>query len=218
MSTEAAARRRAKVIGLVGRAGSGKTTFADALRARGARIIEADRIGHRVTDTDPDVRAALEDEYGPGVYRPDGTLDRGRVAESVFEDREARRRLDALVHPRLVADLRRAIAEALADPAVPLVLVDAALMLEWGLDRECDLVVAVVAPEADQIARLVAARGWSPAHARRRLEVQRSNEQFAQQADVVVSNDAGIDALLARADALFDEWTGARRARHADRG
>jgi len=98
------------------------------------------------------------------------------------------------------------------------VLVDAALMLEWGLDRECDLVVAVVAPEADQIARLVAARGWSPAHARRRLEVQRSNEQFAQQADVVVSNDAGIDALQARADALFDEWTGARRARHADRG
>jgi dephospho-CoA kinase len=163
------------------------------------------------------VRAALEAEYGPGVYRADGSLDRARVARTVFEDREARRRLDALVHPKLVAALREEIAAALRDPRVPLVLVDAALMIDWGLDRECDLVVAVVAPEPEQIARLVRARGWSPAHARQRLDVQRTNEQFADRADVVVVNDAGLDALKTRAGALFDEWTGADRIKHADR-
>jgi dephospho-CoA kinase len=205
MSTERVA---PVVVGLVGRAGSGKSSFAQALRERGAVVLEADRFGHRVTDTDPEVRAALVAEYGPTVYRPDGTLDRPQVAARVFRDAAARRRLDALVHPKLVAALRAEIARRRAERSAPLVLVDAALMLEWGLERDCDHVVAVVAPEALQIERLRRARGWSAAEARRRLAAQRSNEGFAQRADVVVVNDGALDALRARAAELFERWAG----------
>src|SRR5690349_20011371 len=91
------------IVGLVGRAGSGKSTVARALAADGTRLIEADAIGHAVTDGDPEVRAALAAEYGPGVYHADGTLDRARVAARVFTDAGARVRLNHLVHPRIVA-------------------------------------------------------------------------------------------------------------------
>ncbi len=211
MSIERSGRARPLVVGLVGRVGSGKSTFAQAMRERGAAVIEADRVGNHITDTDPEVRAALQAEYGPGIYREDGSLDRARVAERVFSDAEARRRLDALVHPRLVERLQRELERLQAEGSVKVILVDAALMLDWGLDRKCDLVVAVVAPETLQLERLQRSRGWSAEHARRRLDAQRSSEEFARRADVVVENRGAPDELRARAVELFEQWTGSVR-------
>jgi dephospho-CoA kinase len=191
------------VLGVVGRAGSGKSTVAAALAADGARVIDADRVGHEVTDHDPGVRTALIAEYGPDTYRPDGALDRARVAERVFRDPEARARLDRLTHPLIQRRIREEIARLTAAGFHGVVVVDAALMLEWGLERECHAVLAVVAPEADQVARLMRARGWSAGEARRRLAVQRSNAAFAAAADVTLEN-LGTPEELARAahDAL----------------
>jgi dephospho-CoA kinase len=186
------------VLGVVGRAGSGKSTVAAALAADGARIIEADRIGHEVTDRDPGVRAALIAEYGADVYRADGTLDRAQVAERVFRDAGARARLDRLTHPLIQQRIHDAIARLVAEGFRGVVVVDAALMLEWGLERECHAVLAVTAPEEIQIARLMATRGWSADEARRRLAVQRSNEAFAAAADATIEN-RGTPEELARA-------------------
>jgi len=193
MSIEPSARRaRARdgllVIGLVGRAGSGKSSVARALAADGAVVIEADRLGHEVTDGEPEVRVALEAEYGPGVYLSDGTLDRRRVAARVFADPVARARLDALVHPRILARIHRRLDELRASGFRGVVLIDAALMLEWGLERDCDAVLAVTAPEPTQIERLWRARGWSEAEAKSRLAAQRSNEAFAAAAEVTLDN------------------------------
>lgn len=183
------------VVGLVGRAGSGKSTVARALAADGAAVVEADRIGHEITDGDPDVRAALERSYGPGVYRPDGALDRRRVAARVFSDPDALAELNALVHPRIVGRIREALAEYRAAGRPGVVVVDAALMLDWGVDRDCDAVLAVVAPEPVQIARLGKARGWAEDEARARLAAQRSNEAFEAAADAVLRNDGTREAL-----------------------
>src|SRR5688572_25188463 len=183
------------VIGLVGRAGSGKTTVARTLAEQGASVVSADRIGHQVTDADPEVRAALSAEYGADVYRPDGALDRGRVAAKVFDDPAARRRLDQLVHPRILDEIRRRIAGLREAEPSGVVVVDAALMLEWGLEHECDAVVAVVASEAHQIERLTRSRGWSEGEARRRLAAQRTNQAFAAAADVTIENDGSEEDL-----------------------
>src|SRR5262245_3097352 len=164
------------IVGLVGRAGSGKSTVAQALAGLGARgeaLIEADRLGHEVTDGDPEVRAALQTEYGPDVYRADGALDRARVAARVFADPAARAGPERLVHPRSVARIRERLDRLRIAGHVGVVVVDAALMLDWGLERDCDAVLAVVAPEAEQVARLVRARGWTEEQARARLAVQR---------------------------------------------
>ncbi|TMQ55917.1 MAG: dephospho-CoA kinase [Candidatus Eisenbacteria bacterium] len=186
------------ILGLIGRAGSGKTTVARALEHDGARVIEADRVGHEVADRDPAVREGLIAEYGAGVYRADGTLDRGRVAARVFRDPEARARLDRLVHPRIVARIREEIGQLRREGFRGVVVVDAALMPRWGFERECDAVIAVVAPESEQVARLVRGRGWSEAEARARLAAQDSNEASSAAADVTLDND-GTPEALARA-------------------
>ena len=190
-------------MGLVGPAGSGKSMIARALADAGARVVDADRMGHDITDGDPAVRAALVEEYGPDVYRADGTLDRTRVAAKVFSDAAALARLNRLVHPRILDRLRAAIAAATREGFSGAVVVDAALMLDWGFERECDAVLAVIAPPALQVARLVSGRGWSEADAHQRLERARSNDVFAGLADEVIVNDRGeAEAAAAARSAL----------------
>jgi len=188
------------IVGLVGRAGSGKSTVARALAAHGGVVLDADRLGHEVTDSDPDVRAALLAEYGPDAYLANGSLDRARVAARVFRDPEALARLNQLVHPRILRRLRERLAALRAEGFRGVVVVDAALMLDWGFERECDAVIAVTAAADQQVARLVASRGWSPEEAARRLASQRTDEAFAAAADEVIDN-RGAEAEVAGAAA-----------------
>jgi dephospho-CoA kinase len=190
------------ILGLVGRAGSGKSTVARALAARGATVLDADRIGHEVTDGDPEVRAALVAEYGPAVYLEDGTLNRRLVATMVFSSPPALAALNRLVHPRILQRLRARLAELAANGPRGPVVVDAALMLDWAFERDCDAVIAVTAPLELQVARLVAARGWTEAEARRRLAAQKPEEWFAAAADETLVNDgseAGLEAAAVAA-------------------
>ncbi len=191
------------VVGLVGPAGSGKSAVARALAADGARVLDADRLGHEVTASDPEVRSALSAEYGRDVYAADGTLDRRRVAAKVFADPEALRRLNLLVHPRIVTRLRALIADSTREGFQGVLVVDAALLLDWGFERECDAVLAVVAPREQQLARLVATRGWSEGEARSRLANARSNEAFEALADEVVLNDRSEAVAAAAASAAL---------------
>ena len=191
------------IIAIDGPSGAGKSTVARALGESGARVLDADRMGHEITDGVPEVRSALAQEYGADVYRPDGTLDRRRVAAKVFADPAALTRLNLLVHPRILARLRAAIAEAAREGFTGALVVDAALLLDWGFERECDAVMAVIAPVSLQIERLVAARGWSGAEARQRLERARSNQEFADLADEVIVNDGSEAAAAAAARAAL---------------
>ena len=191
------------ILGLVGRAGSGKSTVANALVADGARLLEADRLGHEITDGDPEVRAALVAEYGPAIYLADGTLDRPRE------------RLNQLVHPRIVARVRDAIVRLITQGWQGVVIVDAALMLDWHLERACDAVLAVIASEAEQVERLTRARGWSADEARARLAAQRTNEEYARAADAVVENHGTAEALAGAARAAVRGLRAARAGARA---
>ncbi len=186
------------IVGLVGRAGSGKSTVADLLAARGARVVDADRLGHEITDSDPVVREAMLREYGPAVYLDDGSLNRRLVAARVFADPEALEQLNTLVHPRILRRIRERLSTLAAEGFRGVVVVDAALMLDWAFERECDAVLAVIAPESAQVERLVRSRGWAPAEAKRRLDAQRTNEAFVAAADEVIDN-AGDEAALSAA-------------------
>ena len=179
-----------------GRAGSGKSSVARALASRGAQVIDADRIGHEITDTDPEVRRTLLAEYGPAVYLDDGKLNRRLVATMVFSSPPALEALNGLVHPRILLRTRQAITQLVKEGFRGPVIVDAALLLDWAFERECDAVIAVTAPEEAQLSRLLASRGWTADEARRRLAAQRPNAVFATAADVAIEN-AGTEAELA---------------------
>jgi dephospho-CoA kinase len=216
MSTDR--RRRGRVgdgifiLGLVGRAGSGKTTVGRALAEAGAQLIEADRLGHEVTERDPEVRRELAAEYGHDVYGSDGRLDRRRVAARVFTDPEARHRLDRLVHPKILERIWEVLSRLRADGFRGLVVVDAALMLDWGLERSCDAVLAVLAPESEQVARLMRSRGWTEEEALARLAAQRTNEDFAAAADAVLDNQGSAEQLAEEARRVVERLRASRPA------
>ena len=218
MSTERPRPRRSYtgdglfILGLVGRAGSGKSTVARAIAVDGGAVIDADEIGHQVTDQDPEVRRALAAEYGPDVYREDGTLDRARVAAKVFTDPEARARLDALVHPRILQRAWEAMNQLRVSGHRGVVVLDSALLLHWGMERSCDAVIAVSAPEAEQVARLMASRGWGEAHARSVLAVQRPDAWFREAADLTIENGGGVAELERAARAAVVRLMAERRA------
>lgn len=161
--------------------------------------MDADRIGHLITDTDPEVRAALISEYGPQVYRTSGVLDRAQVAARVFTDAGALLRLNQLVHPRILSHLRTSLDALRERGSRGPVVIDAALMIDWGFERECDALWAVVAPESLQIGRLVGGRGLAESDARSRLARQRTNADFAAAADEVLVNDGSESQLEALA-------------------
>ena len=115
------------VIGLAGGIGAGKSTVAQMLGDRGARVIDSDRIAREELDH-PDVRVVLRHWWGDSVCGPQGRVDRGRVADIVFPDAAERKRLEGLIHPRVAARRREQIAAARSDPAVRMIVLDLSLI------------------------------------------------------------------------------------------
>jgi dephospho-CoA kinase len=188
-------------IGLTGGIGSGKSTVSALLAAHGAVVVDADRIAREVVEPGTPGLAAVVEAFGPAVLTPDGALDRPALAAVVFADPEARRRLDAIVHP-LVRARGRAL-EAAA-PSGSVVVHDVPLLVETGQASSYDLVLVVLADEETRVARLVQ-RGLAAEDARARIAVQATDEQRRAAADVVLDNSGTPEQLAAQVDRVWAE-------------
>jgi dephospho-CoA kinase len=193
-------------VGLSGGIGSGKSTAARALAARGAIVIDADAIAREVVEPGTPGLAAVVERFGPGILDA-GRLDRPRLAALVFDDGAARSDLNAIVHPRVAAETARRIAAA---PSDAIVVLDVPLLVEAARSGY-DVVVIVEAPEAVRLERLVG-RGMSPDDARRRMAAQASDADRRTLADVVIDNAGTRDELEAQIDALWAQLTASLRA------
>lgn len=163
--------RRPVVIGLTGPIGCGKSTIAGWLAELGAAVVDADAVARDVTGPGAPTLPAIRARFGPGVFRPDGSLDRAALGRVVFGDPAALRDLEAIVHPAVRPRILEALDRAAADRA-PAVVVEAIKLVEGGLAELCDEVWLVTCSPVAQRARL-AARGLAPADAEARRRAQR---------------------------------------------
>jgi dephospho-CoA kinase len=186
-------------IGLTGGIGSGKSTVSRLLEQRGAVIVDADAIAREVVAPGTPGLAAVTEAFGDGVVAPDGSLDRPALAAVVFADPEARKRLDAIVHPLVRA---RAAEVAAAAPADAVVVNDVPLLVETGQAGSYDLVLVVEADPATRVARLVQ-RGLTAEDARARMAAQATDEQRRAVADVVLDNSGTPEELEAQVDRFW---------------
>lgn len=189
------------MVGLTGGIGSGKSTVAAMLAARGAVVIDADRIAREVVEPGTPALAALVERFGPEILATDGTLDRPALAERAFANEDSRRELEAITHPAIGAEFLRQVAEA---PPDAIVVHDVPLLAESKRGFEYAAVIVVEAPLELRLARLEA-RGVDRADALRRIAMQASDEARRALATWVVDNSGDLAHLEAQVDAIWRE-------------
>ena len=182
-------------IGLTGGVASGKSTVASLLVAAGAVLIDADALAREVVAKGTPGLDAVVEEFGTGLLTADGELDRPRMGELVFNDAEARKRLEAIVHP-LVFQRIVELEESAHQGA--LVVHDIPLLAESGRADTFDAVVVVDAPRDLQVARMLRDRGWTRADAESRIAAQATREERLAIATHVIDNSGSLEQLEAR--------------------
>ena len=187
-------------VGLTGGIGSGKSTVARRLVGLGAVLVDSDVLAREVVAPGTDGLAEIVDTFGAAVLGPDGALDRPALASVVFADRQARERLNAIVHPR-VRERTEALVAAAARGAI--VVQDVPLLVETGSPAAFDLVVVVHADAGERARRLGETRGMSAADARARIAAQADDDARRAAADVWLDNSGTADDLAAAVDALW---------------
>jgi dephospho-CoA kinase len=199
-------------IGLTGGIGSGKSTVAQMLVARGAAFVNADLVGHRSYRRGTATYERLVEAFGPEIVGAEGEIDRQKLGRRVFADPEDRRRLNDIVWPAMAEMMARDLDELRARSERVAVL-EAAILLEAGWQWLVDEVWVVVASPETAVSRLEAA-GMEREHAEARIRSQLSNEERVYQADVVVENDGTADELEAKVQSLWEQLQ-ARTVQHA---
>jgi dephospho-CoA kinase len=192
-------------VGLTGGIGAGKSEVSRRLAAQGALVIDADAIARQVVEPGTAGLAAVLAEFGEGLLRPDGGLDRDRLGEIVFADPAKLERLNRIVHP-LVGERMAELENSAGQDSI--VVHDVPLLAENNLSQGYDLVVVVDAPEQFQLERLLRQRRMTEQQARARMAAQASRQKRLAVADLVVDNSSSLAELDRQ---VGDLWTELRR-------
>lgn len=201
------------LVGLTGGIGSGKSTVSAILRTLGAVVIDADVLAREVVTPGEPVLARIASEFGPGVLRADGTLDRKALGAIVFADPDKRKRLEAITHPAIREHFARRLAELAAHGFHGLAFFDAPVMIESGHYTTMDRLVVVVADEGAQLARLIDRDGCSRDEAAQKIRSQMPLSEKAKLADYVIDNSGDRAATEKQVKRVYAALTAELAAR-----
>jgi dephospho-CoA kinase len=194
-------------VGLTGGIACGKTVVRRRLEERGIPTLDADAVVHRLLQAGTDVTLRIAERFGDAVIAPDGSVDRKVLGAIVFRDEEARKKLNAIVHPGVWREIERFFGER-EKASDPVAVVDAALMIETGSYRRYDRVVVVHCRPDLQLERLMARDGLSREDALRRMSAQMPIEEKLPFADFLVDTSGSIEETLKKADDLVTQLQG----------
>jgi len=198
------------LIGLTGTYGSGKTLVADALADCGAAVIDADTLAHQAVEPGRPALEAIRRQFGEAYIQTDGTLDRGRMAQTVFASPERRRELEQIVHPAVRTathrEIRRLREESAAADTQRVIVLNVPLLFEAGMDAMADHVVVVTVNEAARFRRLRLRDGVGERQIVQRLGAQWSQRLKAERADTVIDNSGPPEMARAAARRLYASW------------
>lgn len=185
------------ILGITGGTGCGKTTLLQLIRQRGGLVLDCDEIYHQLLISDRALLEALHQRF-PLAFS-DGSFDRKKLGSIVFADAQALEDLNTITHSAIRQEVERRL-----EDAPPLAAIDAIGLFESGLNRLCDLTVAVTAPEEVRVQRLVQRDGISPEYARSRIAAQHSPQWFSSRCDAVLENDGTAEEFRKKSIAFLD--------------
>ena len=195
------------VIGLTGPTGAGKGTVAKLFASFGVQIIDADAVYHALLNPPSPCLDELTARFGSSILNPDKTLNRQALGAIVFADQGALADLNAITHRYVMEQIRAELAR-LRRAQVKVALLDAPQLFEAGADRDCDVVVSVLADEERRLSRITQRDGISPKAARKRMAAQLPDEFFRRNASYIIENNQSPEQLTDAVHAILSEIGG----------
>lgn len=192
-----------KIIGLCGGSGSGKSTVCDIFAIHNILPINTDDIYRELTSKKTACLDAIKSEFGEAAITDECALNRKYLAQIVFSDEQKRKRLNEIAHFYVLEEVR-GIISSVSEKYFG-VIVDAPLLFESGFDRECDVVVAVIADEPRRIGRIMQRDGIDENMALRRIRTQISNEELSKKSKYVIVNNGDVAELYEKVAAIVSD-------------
>lgn len=192
-----AAEERKVILGITGGTGSGKTSALNAIRDLGGTVIDCDAVYHKMVAENQELRHAIEVKFH-GVFNSDGSLNRKKLGELVFENKERMEQLNEVIYRFLVPEVQR-----LCKEGGDLVAIDAINLVESGVDSICDKTIAITAPMELRVRRITARDGIDERYARMRISAQKSDEFYRGKCDYELSNTAETAEAFQSAAQIF---------------
>ena len=204
------------LVALTGGIASGKSVVAARLAELGAVVIDADRVAREVVEPGQPALARIAEQFGPEMIASDGSLDRSALGALIFQDPEARQRLNEITHPAVRQRSHELFTAAEAADPDAVVVYDVPLLIDGHESRvdEFDLIVVVHADPQTRLQRLVELRGHSHDEALHRINSQATDAERLAVADLVIDSDGTLDETLEQVDAL---WQKLQLSRHEPR-
>ena len=191
------------LIGLTGGIAAGKTTVAAHWVSLGGIEIDADKLAREVVEPGTKGLEQVKQVFGSSVLNADGSIDRQKLGELVFNDPEKRLALEGIIHPLV----RQRASELLSElPEDSMVIYTVPLLVEANVSLPFDVIVSVEAPESDRVNRLVSSRGMSTEQALARIKSQASAIERAAAADYILNSNQPLPSLLSDASALWNKF------------
>lgn len=192
------------IVGLTGPTGAGKGEVARFLRENGLFHVDTDRLSREAVLPGSDCLQALVQEFSADILRADGTLNRAALAKKAFVDPEQTARLNAIVHPAVIA-LSQQEWEAARQNGYPAAVIDAPLLFESGMDRFCDLTACVIAPAELRLIRILSRDKLTKEQALQRMNAQPDEAYYTSRADIIIRNDGTLPQLHEQCARLLTE-------------
>ncbi len=197
--------KKAKVIGLAGGIGSGKSTVSRMLRGLGARIIDTDQISKELMQKGGSLLSDVIDNFGEDMLLEDGNLNRKKMADLIFSDDEKRKLLNDLTHPKIINELKNRLCAIKKMNEYEVIVVDCALLFEMGLDKLVEQTWLVDVDKDVQISRLMSRDNLSRDEALDRINSQMSLEEKRERSDIKIDNSHSVENTQRQ---IFDLWIG----------
>jgi len=191
------------IIGLTGNIASGKSAVAEILRNKGIWVVDADQVARQIVQKGSPVLQEIELAFGKSVLLPDGSLNRKVLADLVFSDESKLEQLNRITHPPIRKVLQDTIRRFKDQTQADLLVIEAPLLYETGLNQMVDQVWFVDSTENLRMERLMSRNGLTQTEALQRIGAQQQAESKIHRADVVISNNEDLDSLAGRVDEIL---------------
>ena len=192
------------LVGITGGIGAGKSMLAAMLAERGARRVDADQVAREVVEI-PDVIKQLQEAFGADILDPEGNLDRQELGRRALKSTQDSQRLEEIMRPPLSAAIGRRLDQEVAEVGSGIVICDAPLIYEWGIEEYFDRIVVVDAEEERRLARVQRRSGLAEREIRDRMARQMKSQEKINRADFVIQNNKDLAALEEQAFRLWSQ-------------